>query len=65
MGVTSVTKQQTDDWRNSIVGFGIILDAAIGLILEGGAGLALGVGFGAAGGVVLGATARSPWMVRG
>ncbi len=58
-----MSQNRTNDWRDSIVGFGIILGAAIGatigLILAGGAGLALGSAFGAAGGVVLGAIARS------
>lgn len=58
-----MSQDRTNDWRDSIVGFGIILGAAIGatigLILAGGAGLALGIAFGGAGGVVLGAIARS------
>lgn len=58
-----VSGNQTNDWIDSIVGFGIILGSAIGatigLIFGGGAGLALGIGFGAAGGLVLGAIARS------
>lgn len=58
-----VSQTRTDDWRDSLVGLGIILGAAIGatigLILAGGAGLALGIAFGAAGGLVLGAIARS------
>lgn len=58
-----MSQNRTNDWRDNIVGFGIILGAAIGatigLILAGGAGLALGGAFGAAGGVVLGAIVRS------
>lgn len=58
-----VVQNRTNDWRESIVGLGIILGAAIGatigLILAGGAGLALGIAFGGAGGVVLGAIGRS------
>lgn len=58
-----MSQHRANDWRDNIVGFGIILGAAIGatigLILAGGAGLALGIAFGAAGGVVLGAIARN------
>lgn len=58
-----MSQHRRSDWRDSIVGFGIILGAAIGatvgLILADGAGLALGIAFGAAGGVVLGAMVRS------
>ncbi len=58
-----MSQNRTNDWRDSMVGFGIILGAAIGatigLILAGGAGLALGIAFGGGGGVVLGAIARS------
>lgn len=58
-----MSENRKNDWRDSMVGFGIILGSAIGatigLILGGGAGFALGIGFGAAGGVVLGAIARS------
>lgn len=58
-----MSQNRTNDWRDSIVGLGIIFGAAIGgtigLILAGGAGLALGGAFGAAGGVVLGAMARN------
>jgi hypothetical protein len=58
-----VSQNDTSNWRDSIVGLGIIFGAAIGatigLILAGGAGLALGIAFGAAGGVVLGAMGRS------
>lgn len=64
-----MSQNRTNDWRDSIVGIGIILGAAIGgtmgLILAGGAGLALGVAFGAAGGVVLGAIARNLYEHRG
>lgn len=63
-----MSQNRTNDWRDSIVGFGIILGAAIGatigLILASGAGLALGSAFGAAGGVVLGAIARSLYESR-
>jgi hypothetical protein len=63
-----VSQNRTNDWRDNIVGFGIILGAGIGatigLILAGGAGLALGVAFGAGGGVVLGATARNLYEKR-
>lgn len=58
-----MSQNDTRNWRESIVGLGIILGAAvgatIGLILAGGAGLALGIAFGAAGGVVLGAMGQS------
>lgn len=58
-----MSQDQTSAWRDSIVGFGIILGAAIGgtigLIVAGGAGLALGGAFGAGVGVVVGAIARS------
>lgn len=58
-----MSQNRTSDWRDSIVGLGMILGAAIGatigLILAGGAGLALGTAFGGAGGIVLGAIARS------
>ena len=63
-----MSRQRTNDWRDSIVGFGMILGAAIGstigLIVAGGAGLALGIAFGGAGGVVLGAMARSLYESR-
>lgn len=62
-GVTFVSQKRTNDWIDSIVGFGIILGTAIGatigMIVAGGAGLALGGAFGGAAGVVLGAIARS------
>jgi len=63
-----VSQNRTNDWRDSIVGFGIVLGTAIGatigLIVAGGPGLALGGAFGAAGGVVLGAIARSSYGSR-
>ena len=63
-----MSQDRTNDWRDSIVGFGIILGAGIGatigLILAGGAGLAIGVAFGAGGGVVLGAMVRSLYEER-
>lgn len=58
-----MSQNGSSDWRDSIVGLGTILGAAIGatvgLILADGADLALGIAFGAAGGVVLGAIGRS------
>lgn len=66
--MTFVSQDRTSDWRDSIVGLGIIFGSAIGgtigLILAGGAGLALGIAFGGAGGVVLGAIARSLYESR-
>ncbi len=63
-----VSQNRTNDWRDSIVGFGMILGAAIGatigLIVAGGAGLALGGAFGGAGGIVFGAIARSLYESR-
>lgn len=65
---TRVSQHRTSDWRDSTVGFGLILGtgigATIGLILAGGAGLALGAAFGAAGGVVLGAIVRGLYKSR-
>lgn len=63
-----MSDDRSKDWRDSIVGFGIILGAAIGatigLILAGGAGMALGTSFGAAAGVVIGAMVRSLYESR-
>lgn len=64
----AVSQNPTKEWRDSAVGFGIILGTAIGatigLILAGGTGLALGGAFGAAAGVVLGAITRSLYESR-
>lgn len=58
-----MTTDPRRDWRDSLVGLGLVLGAGIGatigVLVTGGAGIALGGAMGAGVGVVLGAVARS------